>query len=94
MRLDDLLEADATTHPIDPDILAALNAFGFVTATYTLYQKQPAGDFVVAIMAERADGSSMSWFGSGKTPDEAQIDAIDACAKWILNQPVPFWPTP
>lgn len=91
MKLDDLIQADNTVE-LDEDISDALAAFGFIATTYSLYQKQPSGQYVGVLAGEKPDGTIVNWIGTGTTPDEAYANAIDACAKWILNQPIPFWP--
>lgn len=93
MKLDDLIQADNTA-PLDEDMTNALSVFGFSNCTYSLYQKQPSGEYVGVLSGEKPDGSTMNWIGTGKTPDDAYDEAVDALAKWILNQPIPFWPAP
>lgn len=87
MKIDDLIEADNTTVD-DQEILDALTAFGFVSAIYTLYHNPTVG-YVAKITALRADGSGMTWLGNGTSPQEAEADAIDTMAKWLLTQPQP-----
>ena len=90
MKLDDLISADTLSYPgdLDSDLIAAMNAFGFVTVTYTLFQKAPT-NFVGVITATKADGSGHTWVGSGNDPDEAELNAIDALSKWMINQMTP-----
>lgn len=86
MKLDDLLDADNSD--LDEDLLAALTMLGFVDASYTLYQRKPSSDFVAVITGHYHDGSAINWIGQGTTPEDARTNAIDAIAKWILNQNV------
>lgn len=90
MKLDDLLSADTVRHAgdLDPDLIAGLNAHGFVTVSYTLFQKSPT-NFVGVITARYPDGTGHTWVGSGNDPDEAEMNAIDALSKWMINQLTP-----
>ena len=95
MKIDDLLSADAATGgSLDPILVTALTSYGFVSVTYSLYQRagQPPV-YVGLITGIKKDLSSHVWTGTGHTPDEAETNTIDALAKWILNQPVPYYPT-
>ena len=90
MKLDDLLSADTVRHAgdLDPDLIAALNAHGFVTVNYTLFQKG-SNNFVGVITAHYANGQGHTWIGSGNDPNEAEMNAIDALSKWMINQMTP-----
>lgn len=97
MKLDDLLNTGAKPTTIDPVYANALLAFGFVTATYTLYRQtqfQGKPPFVGTITALRRDGSFQTWIGVGNTEQDAEMDAFDALARWILNQSIPSILTP
>lgn len=95
MKLDDLLEADQSGPNLDPQIVAALNLFGFVNVSYSLYFKPGAGPapYVGIIVGIKSDGTNHTWTGTGNTPTEAEADTIDALSKWILNQQYAYYPT-
>ena len=89
MKLDDLVAQDTIADSnLDDEIVGALGAFGFTSASGTLFQ-HPTKGWVYTISATRKDGSSLTWIGVGKTPEDAIEEAVDAVAKWILNQPIP-----
>jgi hypothetical protein len=88
MKLDDLIAADQTVINLDPDVISVLIAFGFTSASYTLYSHTTL-KYVGTIEGVRADGTKHTWIGTGTTPEEAEADALDALAKWILGQPIP-----
>ena len=90
MKLDDLITADTLSYPgdLDLDLIAAMNAHGFITVAYTLFQKGP-NNFVGVITAHYPDGTGHTWIGSGNDPDEAELNAIDALSKWMINQMTP-----
>lgn len=90
MKLDDFIAADNTASdgPIDDDIVKALGAFGFVTVSYTL--TKPFLVYIGTITAHRRDGTFVQWKGIGATDTEAETEAIDALARWVMNQPTPL----
>lgn len=89
MKVDDFIDADNTPDdgPIDADIIQALAAFGFATISYKLTRATVA--YIGTITAWRPDGSFVQWQGIGATAVEAEQEAIDELAKWVLNQPTP-----
>ena len=88
MKLDDLLVHDASIdQPLDPDLVKALEAHGFVHISFSLYQRGPV--YVAIIGAVKSDGTGHTWIGSGKSADEAEMDAVDALSKWMINQMTP-----
>lgn len=95
MKLDDLLSVDSTTAgSLDPDLISALTVFGFVNISYSLYHRSTSPPPYVGILAGvKSDGTGHQWTGTGNTPEEAQLDAIDSLAKWLMNQPIPYYPT-
>ena len=88
MKLDDLIAADNASGdgPIDQDIINALAAHGFVTVSYTLAHSVA---YIATITGRRSDGSKVTWKGIGATDKEAEMEAIDALAKWVMAQPIP-----
>lgn len=93
MKADDLVAADATEVTMDPDLLSAMQALGFRSATYSLFS-HPTRKWVATIKGVFPDGTDRTWIGTGDTPDEAEAEVIDALSKWILNQPIPFTNAP
>lgn len=91
MKPDDLLAHDAAPDSVDEDLTGALAAFGFVSVTGTLFY-HPTKGWLYTIAATNNSGHSLTWIGIGKTPADAEQDAIDALAKWILNQQIPSVP--
>lgn len=95
MKLDDLIAKD--TDPgiqLDAVVVSALNVFGFSHVTYSLYMRStPPPPYVGIIVGIRKDGTSHTWTGTGTDAEEARINAIDSLAKWVLNKPIPYYPT-
>lgn len=91
MKATDLISQDNATVDLDDEIVSALGAFGFVSASGTMFS-HPNGGWVYTINAKHGNGSSLTWIGTGKTEEEAVADAVDAVAKWILTQPIPVTP--
>lgn len=95
MKLDDLEHLDRTNDsgPIDADIVAALGAFGFVNVSYSLVGSPrgpiPRIRYCGTITGHRMDGTQQAWRGFGATPEEAEQEAIDELAKWVMAQPTP-----
>lgn len=88
MKLDELLEAESPGDdgPLDDVIVNAMAALGFVKVSYRLTRFLQL--YLGIITGHRADGGTMHWNGMGKTPVEAETNAIDELAKWIMQQQV------
>ena len=88
MKLDDLLASESPDDdgPIDDIIINAMGALGFTHVSYHL--SKILSIYAGVITGTRADGTITHWQGVGKTPEEAETNAIDDLAKWINQQQV------
>lgn len=89
MKLDDLLSAESPQDqggPLDDILVNALAALGFTHVGYSLTKVWVI--YAGIITGTRADGSTMRWQGAGKTPEEAEMNAVDDLAKWIHTQQI------
>lgn len=84
MRPEDIRAADASTVSLDAEILDGLRRFGFIAVRTALLVK--SGSFAYTITAIHSNGTNRTWIGMGNSPEDAQLDAVDALARWVLGQ--------
>ena len=91
MKAADIIAADNSTN-LDQEVLDALYAFGYYQVDLSLYQRQHPSQWFCILTAFHRDGGQRDWAGHGLTVEDAKWDAIDAVAKWMLQQPLPVTP--